>query len=328
MTSPILSRSKSIKITLIHNPEAGKGTGPSAKQLLKWIRAAGHKVGYQSSKEKGWHRALKDPGDLVAVAGGDGTVGKVAKRIIDRTTPVAILPLGTANNIASTLGMADIALKDVIAGWRLGRCVHFDSAVAKGPWGSRAFIEGFGLGLFAETMFRIEKSNGKALAPVEQPEDEITSVLKMLAGQVPEFRPNQLRVRLDGEDLSGSYVLLEALNVGFIGPNLNLAPGADTGDGLLDVIAVPHHQRSRLKRYITEKLKGAEKVPELPRHRGRHLQIEWEISPVHIDDKRWPTEDHDPEIRSHAISVKVEPGALYILLPEVVTPKPEQRSSS
>lgn len=294
--------------------------------MLKWIRSAGHKVSYQSSKEKGWFRALKQPADMVAVAGGDGTVGKVARRMIGRTIPVAVLPLGTANNIASTLAVSDHPLQDLIAGWRHGHCVHFDAAVAKGPWGSKDLIEGFGLGLFAETMFRIENSNGKALPPAENPDDEITSVLKMLAGQVPQFRPHQLKVRLDGADLSGSYVLLEAMNIGSIGPNLNLAPEADTGDGLLDIITVPDDHRTRLKKYLTEKLKGAEKLPDLPRHRGRYLQIEWEISPVHIDDRRWPAEDHDPEIRSHAISIRVEPGALLFLIPEVVTRQPARRS--
>jgi diacylglycerol kinase family enzyme len=73
-----------IKITLIHNPAAGDGSRPSGDDLVELLCAAGHKVNYQSSKEKKWKKALKNPDDIVAVAGGDGTVGKVARRLIGR----------------------------------------------------------------------------------------------------------------------------------------------------------------------------------------------------------------------------------------------------
>ncbi|MEX0806161.1 MAG: hypothetical protein WD688_23000 [Candidatus Binatia bacterium] len=174
-------------------------------------------------------------------------------------------------------------------------------------------------------MFRIDNSKGKDLAHVEKPEDEIDSVLKMLAGGVHKFKPSQLTVRLDGEDLSGKYVLLEALNVGAIGPNLNLAPQADTKDGMLDVVTVPDGQQAKLKKYFTEKSNGAESPPDLPRHRGRHLQIEWDISPVHIDDRRWPDNNDTPRIRSHAISIKVDPGSLIFLVPGAASQRPRRR---
>jgi len=68
-------------------------------------------------KEKKWKKALKKPGDIVAVAGGDGTVGKVARRLIGSPTPIAILPLGTANNIANTLDVTGKSLKELIRSW-------------------------------------------------------------------------------------------------------------------------------------------------------------------------------------------------------------------
>ena len=50
--------------------------------------------------------ALDDPGDLAVVAGGDGTVAKVAIGVADTDTPTAaVLPLGTANNIGKALGV-------------------------------------------------------------------------------------------------------------------------------------------------------------------------------------------------------------------------------
>ena len=48
---------------------------PKRPNYLSLARDAGHKVRYQSSKEKKWQKALKKKCDIVAVAGGDGTVG-------------------------------------------------------------------------------------------------------------------------------------------------------------------------------------------------------------------------------------------------------------
>jgi len=93
-----------VRVTLIHNPGAGK-QDYDAKALLKLLRRAGHKPRYQSSKEKGWDRVLDKRAGLVVVAGGDGTVAGVARRMVGRGVPVAVLPDGTANNIARSLGL-------------------------------------------------------------------------------------------------------------------------------------------------------------------------------------------------------------------------------
>jgi diacylglycerol kinase family enzyme len=71
-----------LRVTLIHNPTAGDDKQPSRGQLKALIREAGHDVRYQSVREKGWSRVLEKKADLVAVAGGDGTVGRVARRLI------------------------------------------------------------------------------------------------------------------------------------------------------------------------------------------------------------------------------------------------------
>jgi diacylglycerol kinase family enzyme len=235
--------------------------------------------------------------------------------LIGAPTPIAILPMGTANNVATTLGISGGTFKEIIAGWKAARCVHFDAGVAKGPWGSEHFIEGFGLGLFAETMFRIDSVNEKDLAEAEDPGEEIDAVLKMLRGRLRKLKSNELTVRLDGKDLSAEYVLLEALNVRFIGPNLKLAPEAETNDGLLDIVAVPRGKRAELHKYLAGRINGAEPSLKLRRHRGAHLQIEWETSPVHIDDMRWPDIKKPVGVKSHAITIKVDPGALVFLAP-------------
>ena len=67
-------------------------------------------------------------------------VGKVAKHLIDKHLPIAVLPMGTANNIAKTLGLSDRPLEQLIAGWSAAPRVNFDVGVASGPWNSKCKV--------------------------------------------------------------------------------------------------------------------------------------------------------------------------------------------
>jgi diacylglycerol kinase family enzyme len=304
-----------IKITLIHNPKAGDRSRPSDDDLVRLIRKAGHKVKYQSCKEKKWKKALKKPCDIIAVAGGDGTVGKVARELIEKRIPIAILPLGTANNIANSLGIADISLQDLIASWNTARSINFDSGLAKGPWGTENFIEGFGVGLFAETMLELDESGGIELRS-EKPEKVIPAVMKILNDQVDHFPAQNMAVHLDGKDVSGDYVMLEALNIRYIGPNLDLVSAAQMNDGFFDVVFVTRRDRSKLRKHISDRLAGKKTRGTLTVRRGQHLQIEWENSPIHIDDMTWPTEKDRTPLKSNAIDIRIDPAALVFLAPE------------
>ena len=304
-----------MKVTLIHNPDAGDDTQPSGDQIVRLIRKAGHKAKYFSSKDKKWKKALKKPCDIVAVAGGDGTVGRVGRRLIDSRTPIAVLPMGTANNIANTIGVTGRTFQDLIEGWNAARCVNFDVGVAKGPWGSRYFIEGFGVGLFAETMFKIENGQHPHVSRSEDPEEEISAALEILKKQLSSYPSKDLTVRLDGQDLSGDYYMLEAMNIRYIGPNLDLVPRAQTNDGLLDVVFVPKGEQAKLSQCISDRLKHKRSRVKLTVHQGRHLQVEWKSSPVHIDDKPWPEDGNAHPVFSNAIDIKTDPGALVFLKP-------------
>jgi diacylglycerol kinase family enzyme len=115
-------------------------------------------------------------------------------------------------------------MPNLIKGWKTARCINVDAGVAKGPWGSQYFVEGFGIGLFAEAMHRLESGRSHELPDSSKPEQIMNGVLALLKKQLKVGRSVKMRVRLDGKDVSGDYVLLEALNICFIGPNLYLVP--------------------------------------------------------------------------------------------------------
>jgi diacylglycerol kinase (ATP) len=128
-----------MRITLIHNPKAGDAKH-GRKQLMAALAKAGHHAIYQSTKERGFKKALKQATDLVLAAGGDGTTAKVACWLVDSGIPLGVLPLGTANNLARALGFVASA-GEIIARLEGGKKRAFDVGLAYGPWGERYFLK-------------------------------------------------------------------------------------------------------------------------------------------------------------------------------------------
>lgn len=302
-----------MRVTLIHNLKAGDEQ-PSRDELLSVVREAGHEAAYQSSKEDGWEMALEDPGDMVAVAGGDGTVGKVAKQLVGRPVPIAIIPLGTANNISKSFGLTETTPARLVEGWAAARRVKVDVGVAEFPGESACFIEGMGAGLFAGTMSRLDARDNLEIAHAGDAEEKLASVLRLLRERLRDYPAKDFKVTLDGVDLSGEYVLIEALNVKCVGPNLLLAPEADPGDGMLDVVLLRDGERDKLDKYLEARLAGRPRPPRLAVRRGRHLRIGWSGFAVHVDDDVWPDVSGIPDAPAF-IDVKVDRHALEFLLP-------------
>jgi len=303
-----------VRVTLIHNPGAGKQEY-DAKALRKLLRRAGHKPRYQSSKEKGWDRVLDKRADLVAVAGGDGTVASVARRMVGRGIPVAVLPMGTANNIARSLGLLKKSFEELVKGWRDARRVPLDVGIVCGPWGERYFIEGVGAGLFAGLLVRSEQNKGRKEKEnkTKGPARVVDGALRRLKEAAETAEPVEIGARLDGVDISGSYLLFEAVNLPYIGPNLYIAPDNRAGDGQLEVVLVPEAQRGRLVKYLEHWHENRERLSLLPSRRGKHLQIEWTGFALHIDDKLRPKRKPEPDDVAGLVDVRVDGAAVEFL---------------
>lgn len=300
-----------MKVTLVHNPDAGTGGGATAGQLLQAMGNAGYNARYQSSKEPDWHKALDSPADIIAVAGGDGIVGKVAKRCVGRETPIAILPLGTANNIARCLGLTDIPLDRLVEEWHTAPHESIDVACATGPWGSLAFIEGMGVGLFTEIMSQLDARGNLDLAHLSRPEEKIASVQDVLIDHLSRYPSFKMKLFLDGRDLSGEFILVEALNIQCVGPNLCFAPDANPSDRLLDLALFYEGQRDDLISQVVENGRGLR--PPRAVQRGRLLEMELQGLRVHIDDESWPEQESQSLSSPVEITARIQGDSLTFL---------------
>jgi len=256
------------------------------------IRDAGHDALYKSIKKDDYKSALQNPTDLIVVAGGDGTVRKVAMQLLGRAVPITILPLGTAHNIAKTLGISG-PTPELIRGWASARRERFTVGLAEGPWGEVPFLEGVGLGLFTTVMAMLDSEDDDNLDQLGTAEEKLNRAVEVLNEALPEYSAQEVRVTLDGEDLSGKYLLLEAMNSKAIGPNLFLAPDANTNDDYLDFVFISEGQREDFASYLSKRWPNRECSLDSTIRRGRHLRIEWQGSEIRIDDLLWPRDaDH------------------------------------
>src|SRR5256714_7228651 len=185
-----------MRILVVHNPKAGSEEH-EGEDFIKALKKAGHKAIYQSAKEKGIGKALKKKFDLILAAGGDGTVTKVARRLVAMKSeiPLAVLPVGTANNFARSLGFC-LSKKELIEQLNDGNCGTFDVGLARGPWGKRYFFEGAGAGLFADYL-RAPKKEGEKDKP-ESKAEKMRSHVKELRRRLQTYRARQWEIEVDG----------------------------------------------------------------------------------------------------------------------------------
>lgn len=178
-----------MKVVLLHNTKAGNQEF-SRDSLGALLRKSGFIPKYYTVKEALRNRAVLHEGDFVAVAGGDGSVRKIALELAGTQQRLAPLPLGTANNISTTLGISASA-RDVVAGWRHGIGAKMDMGMATGSWGSRLFLEGIGIGLVGRTISIVNEMDRADPRDFNSSEDKLRrdlSVLVSLAHDLPPFR--------------------------------------------------------------------------------------------------------------------------------------------
>jgi diacylglycerol kinase (ATP) len=299
-----------MRVTLIHNPsageQAGSGDGPTAADLRRHLGDLGYDVRYASSKGD-WQPAMEQPADIFVAAGGDGTVAKVIRRAISHQSPVAILPLGTANNVARSLGIKG-DWRELAADWREASARPFDVGRMGGP-PSEPFVEAVGGGLMAELIRRGEQEvEGRA-----PPGRERSEALDLLIEVLTSARSARWTVTLDGIVHSGNYLAVEAMNVGLAGPNVPLSATADSGDGVLDVVFVGEHDRPELLAYLERRLAdGSAEPPQLPVHRARSVELRCddERPLFHVDDETVEGMGVDEPVKLELVT-----GAVPVLVP-------------
>jgi len=264
-----------MRALLVHNPTAGT-KGHDKDSIIDALNLADIKVDYVSTKDDNLKRALKCECDLVVAAGGDGTIDYVFTHLPDRSIPIGILPLGSANNLARSLGIAGTPV-ELAEQWRAGHLHSFHLVeVTYGKDKKELCTEGFGVGLIAAVIKR--RAKGKKVDGA----DDIRRGRRALSEVMSEAEPLDIEVNIDGKPWKSDLISVDVLNIPFTGPALPLAHNADPGDRLLDVIGFESDKRDRLVEWIES---PQEDPPPASARRGEQIEIRWRDADSRFDDE-------------------------------------------
>src|SRR5437773_605653 len=262
-------------VNLLHNPDAGN-EDHSEEKLVSLLEANGFECRYSSMNKKNWKK-IEEEVDFIVAAGGDGTIRKITKELLGRklsekTWPIGLLPLGTANNIAQTLEINE-STEDIIQSWHHPRTKNFDVGRIRGLPDTTFFLESFGYGLFPFVIRKMKKIDKSA---IETSDMEIKTALEILHESIFTYEPKYCELNVDGTDHSGKFLLAEIMNTRLIGPNLFLSPHGDPGDGQFEVILIPQKDKEKLASYVSDKMKGIDEPYHFEQLKGKNIKVMWE----------------------------------------------------
>ena len=289
-----------MRVCLYWNENAGEGT--TFDEIRRFIEKAGHRISRVVEHGEELGQVCREPHDCVAAAGGDGTVARAGRALAFGHMPLAIVPLGTANNIAASLGI-DADPERAINAWKGQHVVRVDVGAVEDALGRCLFLEGVGVGLLPAGI-----EAGRKALPKNSGHDPIAAVTKarkLFLETLLKLEPRRYRLSIEGTSLDEESLLVEILNIPAVGPRIRLSNEANPADGLLSVVVAGPADRE----LIAEHLRGGWDDGQ------RHAQLKtWRAT--HVEVGGWHDYHVDDEVRvanGETVSIHIEPGALPVL---------------
>ncbi len=293
-------------ICVIFNARAGSGR--AAQRLRRLRRVLGPRADFRPTSDRGHGRELaleaaRAGFPIVAAAGGDGTVHEVANGLLQAERPevtLAVLPLGSANDYAHSLGLgpdwwlrADGAVKSATV----------DVGLVREPGGRATyFVNNVGIGLTGAAALEAERVQLQGLPRY------LVGLFRTLCYR---FQHPLMAVTVDGKTWREPTLAL-SLGIGKREGSFVLVPDAELDDGLFDYIHAGALTRRTLLRLLPAGIAGRlpSDYPGLRMGRCRRASLESEAALVaHTDGEFFCR----PEQDVRGLEVELFPGRLRVL---------------
>jgi YegS/Rv2252/BmrU family lipid kinase len=168
--------------------------------------------------------AVADNVDVIVAVGGDGTVNEVASQMINTSSTLGIVPLGSGNGLARHLGIWLNIEKSIELINRHNTSI-IDTAIVN----NKPFVSIAGVGFDAFVAERFAKG----------PRRGFLGYFQIIANEYLQYVPQEYKITFeDGQIITEKALFIAFANSNQFGYNTTIAPNATLKDGLLDVCIV------------------------------------------------------------------------------------------
>ncbi|HUR16652.1 MAG TPA: diacylglycerol kinase family protein [Candidatus Limnocylindrales bacterium] len=265
-------RSKRSRVALIVNPVAGGGRGARVVgEAVYELRKRGVEpriiVSVSPDEPPGdARRAANDGADLVIAVGGDGHAAAVASGLIGSHTPMAILPAGSANDLARTLKLPMEDIPRAVDAALNGATQRIDTIRVTTATGERHFLNVVGTGFDAEVAAAAER-----ITVMRGAGRYVLAILRVL----PRFKAATLNLRIDGEPRTERAMMIALANGPAYGGGMRVAPAARLDSGELEICIVGEVSKPEFLKAFPRVFRGTHvDHPAVTMLRGKRIEIE------------------------------------------------------
>ncbi len=240
--------------------------------------------------------ALEDGIHMFVVCGGDGTISAVARSLVGTPGTLGIIPIGTQNNTALSLGIPD-DVPDAIAILRTGRRTKVDVGTASCNGVTTPFLEVCSVGLVSTLFSSVDDIQHGNLARVG---DFLTTLAASPPAEIHLLLENKQKIHKLG------HVVLVS-NMPYIGFHYQVGSKASFKDGLLDVLFFADLSKLELLGYVFQGVGiGKPEDPRIQHFQVRRVDIDTQPAmPVMADGSPLGEGRVSIRVKRHALAVMV-----------------------
>jgi diacylglycerol kinase (ATP) len=264
----------------------------------------------KSRKAPKWaRRAVADGADVVFVWGGDGTVQRCIDALAGGSATIAILPAGTANLLATNLGVPTDLTEAVRAGLH-GQRRPLDTGTVNGEHFAVMAGAGFDALMIKDADRGMKDRIGRAAYVWTGAKNLTASRAKAV-------------IDVDGNRFfKGPVSCVLVGNVGKVFGGVKAFDGARPDDGVLELGVVTAKNPVQWTRTLSRVALGkAEKSPFVKTARGKKFAVRF--------DRRFPYElDGGARTKTKKLQIKVHPSSILVCVPHAVENEKADKAAS